>query len=96
MTHSNPGPDQPEYQGPPLPHAVPPYQVFPHEVFPPEVYLQPPPPPPAAKGSPVKKVIAGVAVLAVLAGGAVAAYAYTVLASSGIQPERVLPANTVA
>jgi Protein of unknown function (DUF3352) len=126
MTHSNSGPDQPEYQGPPVPQHVPPQPVFPqhvppqpvfpqhvppqpvfpqhvppqpvfpHEVFPPEIYLPHPPAAPASKGGRGKKIIAGVAALAVLAGGAVAAYAYTVLASSGIQPERVLPATTVA
>jgi hypothetical protein len=63
-------------------------------VFPSQVYLPPPPQPPAS-GSRVKKIVAGVAVLAVVAGGAVAAYAYTMLASSGIQPERVLPATTL-
>ena len=106
MTHSNFGPDQPEYHGPPLPPEVPPQQVFgpaaasqqayPYQAFPPpEAYLPHPaqPPPKASRG---KKIIAGAAVLAVVAGGAVAAYAYTVLASSGIQPERVLPATTVA
>ncbi|MBV9823775.1 MAG: DUF3352 domain-containing protein [Actinobacteria bacterium] len=52
--------------------------------------------PPPRKSGPGRKLIAGGSVLAVLAAGAVAAYAYTTLASSGIQPERVLPANTVA
>ncbi|MEO7259778.1 MAG: DUF3352 domain-containing protein [Jatrophihabitantaceae bacterium] len=133
MTHSNSGPDQPEYQGPPLPpeafspdrgspdqgshlpgHA--PYQPDPGTYSPgpgpyqpdpgayspgpgpyqPEVYLPHPYQPPPRKGGRGKKIIAGVAVAAVAAGGAVAAYAYTVLASSGIQPERVLPATTVA
>ncbi|MEO6501000.1 MAG: DUF3352 domain-containing protein [Jatrophihabitantaceae bacterium] len=85
MTHSHYGPDQPEYQPPPP------------EAFHPDVYLPHPyPQPPARKGGHGKKIIAGVALAAVVAGGAVAAYAYTVLASSGIQPERVLPANTVA
>ena len=51
---------------------------------------------PPRKSGPGRKLIAGASVLAVLAAGAVAAYAYTSLASSGIQPERVLPANTVA
>ncbi|MDQ1743232.1 MAG: hypothetical protein QOE23_1571, partial [Pseudonocardiales bacterium] len=63
----------------------------------PDVYLANPYlPPPPRKAGPGKKIIAGVAVAAVLAGGAVAAYAYSMLASSGVQPERVLPATTVA
>ncbi len=92
MTHSHYGPDQPEYQ--PDYHAPP----LPPEASHPDVYLPHPypPPPPPRKGGHGKKIIAGVALAAVAAGGAVAAYAYTVLASSGIQPERVLPANTVA
>ncbi|HEX8092416.1 DUF3352 domain-containing protein [Jatrophihabitans sp.] len=77
-------------------HAYPHDHAFPHEAFPPAVYLPHPAGPPPSKGGQAKKIIAGAAVLAVLAGGAVAAYAYTVLASSGIQPERVLPATTVA
>ncbi len=63
-----------------------------------DVYLSNPyllAPPPAKRG-PARKLIAGGAVLAVLAAGAVAAYAYTTLASSGSQPEKVLPATTVA
>ncbi|HEX8305575.1 MAG TPA: DUF3352 domain-containing protein [Jatrophihabitans sp.] len=99
MTSSSSGTDQPEYrpeyEGPPRPSEAPPRQIFPHEVFPATVYLPPPPQPPAS-GTRTKKIIAGAAVLAVLAGGAVAAYAYTTLASHGIQPERVLPATTVA
>ena len=78
------------------PQPFPPQQAFPHEVFPPEVYLPHAAQPPVSKNGRGKKIIAGVAALAVLAGGAIAAYAYTVLASSGIQPERVLPATTVA
>lgn len=62
----------------------------------PDVYLTNPYLPPPRKAGPGKKIIAGVAAAAVLAGGAVAAYAYSMLASSGIQPERVLPATTVA
>ena len=80
----------------PSQQVFPPQQAFPHEVFPPQVYLPHPAPPLASKAGRGKKIIAGVAALAVLAGGAIAAYAYTVLASSGIQPERVLPATTVA
>jgi hypothetical protein len=77
-------PDQPEYQPPPV--AV-------H----PDVYLPHPFPQPAPRTvSHAKKIIVGAALAAVVAGGAVAAYAYTMLSSSGIQPERVLPANTVA
>ena len=87
MTHSNYGPDQPEYSAPPLPP-----EAFQH----PDVYLPHPYPPPPRKGGHGKKIIAGLTLAAVAAGGAVAAYAYTMLASSGIQPERVLPANTVA
>lgn len=87
MTHSNYGPDQPEYQAPP-----PPPEAFSH----PDVYLPHHYPHPPEKRGHGKKIIAGLTLTAVAAGGAVAAYAYTVLASSGIQPERVLPANTVA
>ena len=75
------------------PQANPP-QAYPPPAYPPQVYLPYPPAP--ARRSRSKKIIAGVAVLAVLAGGAVAGYAYSVLASSGIQPEQVLPATTVA
>lgn len=84
MTHSNYGPDQPEYPAPP--------EAFQHH----DVYLPHAYPPPPPKGGHGKKIIAGLTLVAVAAGGAVAAYAYTMLASSGIQPERVLPANTVA
>jgi len=87
---------QAQYQGPPRPAEAPPSQILPPEVFPPQAYLPLPSGPPAPRGGRGKKIIAGAAVLAVLAGGAVAAYAYTVLASSGVQPEKVLPATTVA
>jgi hypothetical protein len=106
MAQSNPGPDQPEYFGPPLPGDVPPQQLFPQHApaqhpfaqqpFPAEIYLPHPSPVPAPRGGRGRKIVAGAAALAVLAGGAAAAYAYTVLASGGIQPERVLPATTVA
>jgi Protein of unknown function (DUF3352) len=92
MTHSSSGPDQPDYSGPPVP-----YEISPPEVYLPHPDANPYPYQPApSTGGRAKKIIAGAAVVAVLAGGAVAAYAYSVLASSGIQPERVLPANTVA
>jgi hypothetical protein len=71
-------------------------QVFPEEALPAELYLPHPAEAPASRGSRGKKIVAGAAALAVLAGGAVTAYAYTVLASGGVQPERVLPATTVA
>ncbi len=87
MTHSTSGADQPEYPPPPLPS-----QAYPSE----PVYLSNLDQPVPHKGGPAKKIIAGAAVVTVLAGGAVAAYAYTMLASSGVQPERVLPADTVA
>jgi hypothetical protein len=110
--YQNPQPYQgPPSEGPPVPPALPPQQffahpgpsgagappdAFPHGVFPPAVYLPNPSQPAAPKAGRGKKIVAGGAVLAVLAAGAVAAYAYTTLASSGIQPERVLPATTVA
>ena len=96
MTYPSSGPDQPEYHGPPLPHEVPPHQFLPPEALPPQVYLPYPAQPTPPRRGQAKKIIAGAAVLAVLAGGAVAGYAYSVLASGGIQPERVLPATTVA
>lgn len=105
MTHSNYGPGQPEHQPEhqPAPQAPPlPPEAFSHpgvhhpDVYHPDVYLPHLYPPPPRKSGPGKKIIAGLTLAAVAAGGAVAAYAYTVLASSGIQPERVLPATTVA
>jgi hypothetical protein len=90
------GPYQPGYQA----GYQPPYPAPPGAPAgsAPDVYLPNPylPAPPARTAGPARKLIAGGAVLAVLAAGAVAAYAYTTLASSGIQPERVLPATTFA
>lgn len=89
MTSSSAGPDQPDYAGPPVPH----------EILPPEIYLPQPQtyqPPPPGRGGRGRRIIAGTVLAAVVAGGAVGAYAYSVLASHGIQPERVLPATTVA
>jgi hypothetical protein len=84
MTSSSYGPDRPE-----SPQAPP-------GAYHPDVFLPHPHPLAPRKSSVSKKIIAGAALASLVAGGAVAAYAYTVLASSGIQPERVLPANTVA
>ncbi|HEV2886632.1 MAG TPA: DUF3352 domain-containing protein, partial [Jatrophihabitans sp.] len=91
------GPNQPYYPPPPASGPDQPYYPPPlasgSDIYLSNPYLLAPPP---RKAGPAKKIIAGVGVVAVLAGGAVAAYAYTVLASGGIQPERVLPATTVA
>ncbi len=97
MTHANHGPDQPEYQAPPLPpEAFHQPDAYGADAYRADVYLPHAYPPPPRKGARGTKIIAGLAVATVAAGGAVAAYAYTMLASSGIQPERVLPSNTVA
>lgn len=96
MTHSNYGPDQPEHQPAPQAPPLPPEAFSNPDVYHPDVHLPHPYPPPPRKSGHGKKIIAGLTLAAVAAGGAVAAYAYTVLASSGIQPERVLPATTVA
>ena len=87
-----PGPYQPGYPTSdyPAPGAA---QQPGSDIYLSNPYLLTPPP---RKAGPGRKLIAGGAVLAVLAAGAVAAYAYTALASSGSQPEKVLPANTVA
>ncbi len=99
------GPYQADYPPPAAPYqpGYPPPGDPNHAGYPPpgpyapDVYLADPyPTPPPRKAGPGKKIIAGVVTVAVLAGGAVAAYAYSMLASSGIQPERVLPATTVA
>jgi hypothetical protein len=87
-------PYQAGYQPPndPNPAGYQPPAPYASDIYLANPYLSPPPP----KAGATKKIIAGAAAVAVLAGGAVAAYAYTKLASSGIQPERVLPGTTVA
>ncbi|MDQ1721786.1 MAG: hypothetical protein QOI26_1520 [Pseudonocardiales bacterium] len=103
MTHSNEFPDQrDDLPSPPPNYFGPPPSVYPappvaREMSDPDIYL----PNPSYQPSPGrpgrgKKIIAGAAALALLAGGAIAAYAYSVLASGGIQPDRVLPNTTVA
>ncbi|HST47964.1 DUF3352 domain-containing protein [Jatrophihabitans sp.] len=97
-----PAPYQPGGQPPPGPYQ-PGYQAGYQAPYPPQgpgsdIYLSNPYllAPPPRKTGPGRKLIAGGAVLAVLAAGAVAAYAYNTLSGGGTQPEKVLPATTVA